>query len=120
MGPQRLKQLQRRLAKQALRFGELDDAARHRLRKRLKRLRYGLEFMAGLYPPKTHGRALKRLAGAQEALGTYNDLAVAEALLRQQAQTQPPAWFAVGWLAATRQRQLKRATQALKRWGRQA
>lgn len=65
----------------AARFAEDDEAARHRTRRRLKRLRYAAEFMAPLLPGPRPRRALQALEGALQALGDYNDLAVASALL---------------------------------------
>jgi len=101
----KLKKLRRRLLEDASAFQTMDDAMRHSIRKRLKRLRYGLEFLSSL----SRGQALKRcldgLRPAQDALGRYNDLCVAEAAMRHHAQTDPRAWFYVGWLSARREQQ---------------
>jgi triphosphatase len=86
----------------AKRFDRLDDEARHRLRKRLKRLRYAVEFSAGLYGRRAVERYLDRLRDAQERLGEFNDVCVAVAAYRPLAATEPRAWFALGWLAARR------------------
>src|SRR5204862_4225220 len=45
----RIKRWHKRAAADALRFGELDDAQRHRLRKHIKRLRYTVEFSRELF-----------------------------------------------------------------------
>ena len=105
----------RKLLKAARRFAQMDDTERHRLRKRLKRLRYGIELSSALFNPKKIARELKRLRPAQDALGRYNDLCVAEALFRTQTAVDPRAWFAVGWLTAARQAEAELAGQALKR-----
>lgn len=97
-----LRKLYRRVAADAPGFEGLDDAAQHRTRKRLKRLRYGAEFCASLYPPKTVARSLALLRPAQDALGEANDLVVARALFEQQVASDPRAWFVLGWLAGRR------------------
>ena len=50
-----LRGLHHRIAKDAARYETLDEAAQHRTRKRLKRLRYGAEFCSSLY--SAQGRA---------------------------------------------------------------
>ncbi|TDP63038.1 CYTH and CHAD domain-containing protein [Roseateles toxinivorans] len=109
-----IKGLHRQLRKDAAAFDDMDDAKRHRVRKRLKRLRYGVEFVSSLYRGKAVKRYLACLRPAQEALGLYNDLCVAEAAFRQQAQTDPRAWFAVGWLSAQREPLREAAARALR------
>lgn len=56
---------------------------RHKLRKGLKKLRYGADFLASLYPRKRVKRQLGRLSDLQDVLGALNDFAVAEALLKE-------------------------------------
>jgi inorganic triphosphatase YgiF len=114
--PPVLERLQRRLMADALRFGQLDDVQRHSVRKRLKQLRYALEFVGALCRRKAVQRCLARLRPAQEALGEYNDLLVAEHYFRRRAEQDGAAWFAVGWLAAQRPARLARATRALARF----
>jgi triphosphatase len=110
---ERIKQLHKRMKRDAGQFAALDDAARHRTRKRLKRLRYGIEFVAALFPDKAVQRYLQRLRRAQDALGRYTDLALAEASFRQTPQTDAHGWFAAGWLAAQRPPLLDGAARAL-------
>ena len=86
----------------ARRFGDLDDPARHRLRKRLKRLRYAIEFTQSLYGTRAVERYLAPLRAAQERLGEFNDLCVAQAAYRERVATDARAWFALGWLARRR------------------
>ncbi|RYF67359.1 MAG: CHAD domain-containing protein, partial [Comamonadaceae bacterium] len=86
----------------------------HRLRKRLKRLRYVTEFLA----PALQGggaRFLKRLKPAQKALGALNDEQVAEHLYRTIAEDDTKAWFGVGWLTARRKPLVAECQRALLR-----
>ena len=97
----------------AKRFAEADAAARHHLRKRLKRLRYAFEFLQPLYAPKPAKKWLGAVTRALGALGELNDCEVARALLEPHARVQPGAWFAVGWLSARREALLEDATAAV-------
>lgn len=94
-------------------FAEADVETRHRLRKRLKRLRYAFEFLRPLYAPKPARQLLAAVTQALDALGELNDCEVALDLLRPQAALQPEAWFAVGWLSAQRDTLLADAAWAL-------
>jgi triphosphatase len=96
----RLRRWHRRLAATAQGFDELDDAALHALRKRVKRQRYAVEFFAPLLPHKAATRHRQALAAAQQSLGRINDLVVARAGYRALVDGEPAAWFAVGWLTA--------------------
>ena len=98
----RLARWHRQVRRDARRFAELDDPARHRLRKRIKRLRYSLEFVASLGGRKRVARLLARLAPVQEGLGDFNDLCVALAGYQGLVAHEPRAWFAIGWLTARR------------------
>jgi inorganic triphosphatase YgiF len=68
----------RRVRKRGRGFKRLDAAGRHRLRIALKKLRYGIEFFADLYPPKAAGRYLRATKRLQDRLGQMNDIVVAE------------------------------------------
>ncbi len=94
-------------------FATADTAQRHRARKRLKRLRYGLESVRSLFAPRAVRRQLRALDRALRALGDYNDLQVARAHFAQRAISDPAAWFAVGWLAAQHDAALQRALKTL-------
>ena len=93
----------------------LDDAARHRLRRRIKRLRYATELTLALWPAKPAARLLHCLAQAQTPLGDFNDCVVAQAQYRNLAAQDPLAWFAVGWLSARRQLLEPACSQAMAR-----
>lgn len=102
LAARRLKRWHAQVAGAARRFDELADEERHWLRKRVKRLRYSIEFAASLFPARRVEGYLKRMRPAQESLGRFNDIVVAHASYLQRAADDPRAWFAVGWLAAQR------------------
>lgn len=105
-----------RLRKDAKRFETLDDEARHRVRKRAKRLRYAIEFASALFPRAAVEAYLAPLREAQERLGEFNDLCVAIAAYRPLTAEAPRAWFALGVLVERREAALARCAEALGRW----
>jgi triphosphatase len=113
-----LHRLFRQVKRDAARFDELDDEARHRLRRRIKRLRYTADAAASLWPAKAVDDTLRALARAQAPLGDYNDTVVALALMRGLAVQDGRAWFAVGWLSARRESLATPCADALKRLSR--
>lgn len=105
----RLQRLHEQALRDGGRFESLDTDSQHRVRKRLKRLRYLAEFAAPLFETRDERkgddksaaeRYLKRLRPAQDALGEFNDEAVAMALYREATAHDARAWFAVGWFSA--------------------
>jgi inorganic triphosphatase YgiF len=99
----RLQRLHKQVMRDGERFESLDTESQHRVRKRLKRLRYLAEFVAPLFDAADKGgaeRYLKALRPAQDALGEFNDEAVALALYREATAHDARAWFAVGWFSA--------------------
>lgn len=104
----------RKVRADAKRFGELDDVARHTLRKRAKSLRYSVEFAAGLYKGSAVERYLKPLRALQERLGEIVDVMVALDAYRSRSGEDPHALFALGWLAARKQRLLARSDKPLR------
>ena len=124
-----LKKAWQRARADARQFENGSDELRHRARKRLKRLRYALEFVAPALPRKPLRAQLRALGATLDALGRFNDLQVAEAHFRSQAKSglgpgpgpgpepepEPAAWFALGWLAAQRGPALADALRSLKR-----
>ena len=108
-----LGRLHRALGRDARRYAALDDAGRHKVRKRLKRLRYAVEGVASLAPRRRLREMLAALKTAQDALGVTNDLCVAEALLAGLDAEAPGVWFARGWLAAQREGGAAAAARAL-------
>jgi len=96
----RLSKLHRQVLRDGKRFESLEAVKQHRVRKRLKRLRYLGEFAAPLFGRRAAERFLAQLEPAQDALGAHNDAATAMAAYRAHAAQDGAAWFAVGWLAA--------------------
>ncbi len=111
----RLQRWQTQVCADAARFAELDIEARHQLRKRLKRLRYGLEFYSQLVPARRSRSTLKPLQQAQQVLGELNDLALAISVSRAELANNPQAWFALGWLSAQQQQLLDSALPVMQR-----
>ena len=113
----RLQRLHRQVLRDGERFESLDTESQHRVRKRLKRLRYLAEFVAPLFDEKGEGgvagRYLKALRPAQDALGEFNDEAVALALYREATARDARAWFAVGWFTARHAAGAKACRKAL-------
>jgi len=68
----------KKVKKEGKRLAKLDPAARHRLRIRVKKLRYAAEFFSKLFPGKKRRKRqlLARLKKLQDALGDVNDVAV--------------------------------------------
>ncbi|HVP99075.1 MAG TPA: CYTH and CHAD domain-containing protein [Roseiarcus sp.] len=72
----------------------------HPLRKSLKKLRYGVEFVAALYPDKEVEDYVKGLKRVLKAQGAVNDAAVAMRLAEELAGSQHPEFApAIGALA---------------------
>lgn len=66
-------------------FASLAPDERHKLRIALKKLRYGVEFFAGLYERKSVAPFVKALKGLQDDFGRVNDIAVTERLMAELA-----------------------------------
>ena len=96
----RLDKLHRQVGKDGRRFQQLEVASQHRVRKRLKRLRYLAEFTAPLFAAGRSRDFIGALKPVQDALGLYNDELMAFEAYRRLAEREPAAWFGVGWLAA--------------------
>ena len=77
---------------------------RHRLRIAVKKLRYGLEFFAGLYPTRRTRRLIDALRAFQDSLGALNDIAVARRTAAGIAAGAPTSQvaFAAGLVAGLR------------------
>jgi CHAD domain-containing protein len=93
----------------------------HRLRIRVKRLRYALEMIDELAGKRTR-RAVRELAALQDLLGVHNDVVVAIAWMREyaaQAVAPPHTLLAAGALIhSLHKRQRKLAGRSLKGWKR--
>lgn len=111
---QRLGRLHTQACRVGADFDELPLLPQHRARKRLKRLRYLSEFALALWPGKAARRYVKALAPVQEALGWHVDCALAAGHFRHEAQADPAAWFAAGFLQAHRTVTAREAQRALR------
>ena len=110
---QRLRALQAQVQKGARGFATRTPQAQHRLRKRLKRLRYLTEFVAPALDAHS-ARFLDSLQPALSALGRLNDERVAAALYRELAESGDlKAWFGAGWLAGRQAQSVAACEQAL-------
>ena len=111
----RLEDLHAKLRRNAKRFDRFDELRRHRARKQLKRLRYLSELTRALFKRGAVERYLEHLQTAQDEVGRYMDLVVAEQIARQDAQQgSAGAWFNVGWLSAKLPTAVKRCTRSLR------
>ncbi|MCW7539944.1 CYTH and CHAD domain-containing protein [Aquabacterium sp. A7-Y] len=110
----RIRKLHRQVVRDGKRFTKLDITSQHRVRKRLKRLRYLAEFVAPLFGEGAVEDYLAHLRPAQDALGLHNDDAVALAHYREAAARDPRAWFAIGWLSARSELTALHCRKALK------
>ncbi|GAB01949.1 MULTISPECIES: CYTH and CHAD domain-containing protein [Acinetobacter] len=109
-----LSQLYAKILKDSAQFLDLPVEQQHRTRKRVKQLRYCIDFIAGLYPEKNIQPFLDKLEPIQEYLGFYNDLYVAEKIFEQQAVGQSEFLFALGWVKAQQPHVAKKADKKLK------
>ena len=114
----RLSKLHRQVLRDGKRFESLEAVKQHRVRKRLKRLRYLSELVAPLFS-RGHVKAyLAALKPAQDAVGEHVDLLLSRRAARAVSERgDPKAWFDVGWLCAEIARSAKRARKALRRAG---
>ena len=96
---------------QARQLSRIGQGARHRLRIRTKKLRYGLEFARGLHQRHSKRRKAFRAAlkALQDALGQLNDAAVARRLMAD------PGWPAVNPPQKDERPLLREAHMAMKR-----
>jgi triphosphatase len=100
----------RKIKKRARKVKALDPPRRHKLRIAIKKLRYGVEFFAGLFEGKRRTKQRKAflalLKELQSALGGLNDIAAREHLGTAAARkprgrrVEPQRAFAAGWVTA--------------------
>lgn len=118
-----LHRLDGRVRREGKKLETLPDADRHRLRIRVKRLRYAADFLAPLFP-EARGRKgwLRSIRAVQDRLGELQDLTMAEALLSDL----PPgvrdpvghrvAGVVIGWHLAHGEERMAAATQAFREY----
>jgi inorganic triphosphatase YgiF len=80
-----LERLHARALRDAKHIDWTDAERRHRLRIRVKRLRYACDFFAASFPGAAARPYVKRLSALQDILGELNDIAVARRLLAELA-----------------------------------
>jgi len=114
-----------RLLKAGKHFEQLTDEERHRLRIRVKKLRYAVEFFQSIYPRKKVTTYRDALVALQDDLGGLNDLAVARELLGRITaaaegdnveQLHAASGMVIGWHAHVAQDRLKGVNKAWKRF----
>ncbi|MFL6693157.1 MAG: CHAD domain-containing protein, partial [Ramlibacter sp.] len=110
-----LQRLWRQVVRDGRHFAALEPALQHRVRKRLKRLRYLADFAQPLFPVHAQHAFLQTLKPAQDALGANNDLLLALGAYREMAQQDAQALFGAGWLTAQVAPQVRACEKALRR-----
>lgn len=113
-----LVRLERKLSRQGEGIEWSDEAQRHRLRIRVKRLRYACEPFAELFGQSRMRRYLERLEVLQDILGDLNDIAVGRRLLTELSggSQAPAAEFMDGWFAGREAELLERLDAAWRAW----
>jgi len=112
-----LARLERKLSRQGEGMEWSDAAQRHRLRIRVKRLRYACEPFVGLFGDRTR-RYLERLEALQDVLGELNDIAVGRRLLSElrSSRQAPGGEFMHGWFAGREAELLERLGLTWRAW----
>jgi triphosphatase len=110
----RLKKLLKAVLADGLHFDDLTEALQHRVRKRVKRLRYLAEFGAVYLGRGRTRRFIDALKPVQEALGDYNDEVIAMRWYTERAAHDARAWFGAGWLAARHRSNIEQCSKALR------
>jgi CHAD domain-containing protein len=110
-----IESMHRKVYKLGRKLDQLTPEQRHRLRIRVKKLRYAAEYVAEIYPNKRSREYLARIGRLQSMLGNLNDAIVALSLLDQAGLTQSPArgWVG-GWHAYQAEAQVQDLAAAWK------
>jgi len=98
-----------RVLKQGRRFNELSVDQQHAVRKRVKSIRYGLDFGSSLLSKQETETLAAALTHIQDVLGDLNDFHVAEQYYQGTDKGSPASWFAIGWLRAMQAHQVESA-----------
>jgi inorganic triphosphatase YgiF len=98
LAPDLLDRLQHTVDKRGRHLARLAPAELHALRKSVKKLRYAVEFLSGLYGAKPVDRFLRRCKALQDLLGEINDAAMAGSQAAALAGDQASLSVAVGAL----------------------
>ena len=113
-----LEKLHKRALRDGKKFLDLDEAQQHGVRKRLKRLRYVIEFAEPLFATRKVSSMITALKPVQDALGLYNDELMALHAWCALTEKDLNAWFGVGWLTARKQRNAKQCLKEIKAFAR--
>jgi CHAD domain-containing protein len=89
----------RQLRKRVKRVELADQRAFHRLRVRVKKLRYPAELLKSLFDEEAASDYLDRLVHMQDALGALNDALAARRLVGELALPPPTQRLLLGWVA---------------------
>lgn len=84
-----LQERHRQLFRHGKKLRTMAPAERHATRIAAKKLRYAAEFFVSLYPDDKAQRYIRRLTNLQDVLGTLNDIAVTDNLIRSLAGSRP-------------------------------
>jgi inorganic triphosphatase YgiF len=115
LASERLRKGARRVTEGTRLLPGLDAAGRHALRIQVKRQRYAVEFLGGVFRGRDVARHAKSLAAAQEDLGLANDCATAFAHVMELEPSPAFVGFARGWFAALEAASTARSAQSLAR-----
>jgi hypothetical protein len=80
LAPRLLDRMARKVRRRGRRLGHHSDAERHALRKSLKKLRYGVDYLRSLYPDEAVDGYLQRCKKLQKLLVETNDAVTAPGL----------------------------------------
>jgi len=118
IAPKLLDRLYRKVERRGGDVEKLGDQELHALRKSLKKLRYGVEYLASLYPQKAVKAYVKRCKALQKSLGAINDAATAIRLAEGLSEGgRADLAGAVGALARSVDRPKRKAMKSLsKKW----
>jgi triphosphatase len=111
----RLGRLHALLVRDAKRFSMLPPAHQHRVRKRLKRMRYLSEFAGPLFYVKRVKQYLANWSEAQDALGEYNDLRIGIKVIKTEEKNRRHAKPALHWLTSRLKTCVKRCARILRK-----
>jgi CHAD domain-containing protein len=118
LAPAVLDRRRRQVRKRSRHFRRLPARGRHRLRISVKKLRYAIELLDGLFDRRDARPFIKRLKRVQDELGHANDVRVAYSLVIELGRTAPrvePMSDAGAQLLAHHQRALAEHEKKLRR-----
>jgi triphosphatase len=81
--PKLLDTIERKALRRGRHIARSDGEELHALRKTLKKLRYSVDYLAGLYPEKKVGKYLHACKKLQKILGDINDMATTDRLVER-------------------------------------